>query len=392
MNKTQFVSLETYKTPVYLDAAATTPTDKRVAALVLKMMVEEYGNAGSRTHVYGATASNAVLRARRQVAATLDASEEEVFFTSGATESNNIAILGLAPYGERTGRRHIVTTAIEHKAVLEPVEHLRENGFEITLVKPDINGHIDAAEVVAALRPDTLLCSVMHANNETGALQPITDIASRLRGSEILFHVDAAQSFGKETEELRNSRIDLISVSGHKIMGPKGIGALVARRRDDRRPPLSPLMFGGGQERGLRPGTLATPLIAGFGLACELAEKERDARRQACERIRREAISAFAVMDGFTVHGGIEKGVVSNILSFAIPGIDSEAVMVAAKDIVAISNGSACTSARYEPSHVLEAMSLPEDIIAGTVRISWTHDADPIDWHLLAARLEDLRF
>jgi cysteine desulfurase len=389
MKQTKFVSEETYKGPVYLDAAATTPVDPRVAQLVLRLMVEEYGNAGSRTHVYGAAALGYVNKARDQLAKALGASADEVVFTSGATEADNIAILGLADHGVKSGRRHIVSTAMEHKAVIEPLEELVKRGFEVTLVRPDRRGHVTADEVLAAVRDDTLLVSIMHGNNETGALQPIEAIAAGL-SDEPFFHVDAAQTFGRETPTLHNPRIDLIAVSGHKVFGPKGVGALIARRRSGRRIPLTPLMFGGGQERGLRPGTHPTPLIAGLGLAAELAEKERVQRRDACLAIRSAALAALAPL-GARVHGDETRGVLTNILSLAIPGVDSEAVMVAAKDIMAMSNGSACTSSRYEPSHVLAAMGLETEVIAGTVRMSWTHLTPSAAWSELAARLDDLR-
>jgi len=390
MSQTKFVSGETYSGPVYLDAAATTPTDPRVAALVLRLMTEEYGNAGSRTHVYGADALAHVTKAREQIAKTLGAKPDEVIFTSGATEADNLAVLGLQQAGLDQGRRHIVSTAIEHKAVLEPLEYLEARGFEVTLISPDAAGYVSADEVLAAVRPDTLLVSVMHGNNETGALQPISAIAEGLAGDGPLFHVDAAQTYGRETEALRHPRIDLIALSGHKVFGPKGVGALIARRRDGRRPPLSALMYGGGQERGLRPGTLPTPLVAGFGYAAELAEKERLARRTACLAVRDAALLAFMPLEP-VVHGDPVRGVLPNILSLAVPGLDSEAVMVAAKDLVAISNGSACTSAHYQPSHVLTAMGLDRDVIDGTLRLSWSHQTPAVPWEALASRLDDLR-
>lgn len=378
------------KRPVYLDCAATTATDQRVADAVMQLFLEEFGNAGSRTHIYGLTAQREVGRARERIAGPLSAEPDEVIFTSGATESDNLAILGLADHGIESGRRHIVSTAIEHKAVLEPLAHLAGRGFEITLVRPGRDGHVEADAVLAAVRPDTLLVSVMHANNETGALQPIEAIATGLSDSDVYFHVDAAQTFGRETPALRHLRIDLISISGHKIFAPKGVGALITRRRGTRRPPLHPLQFGGGQERGLRPGTQPVPLIAGLGLAAELAEKERDARRAVCERIRSEALRAFAALQPF-VHGDPSKGILPNILSLAVPGLDSEAVMVAAKDIVAVSNGSACTSTNYEPSHVLAAMNLDRDEMAGTIRLSWSHQTSDVPWSILVETLDDLR-
>ncbi|WP_183214133.1 aminotransferase class V-fold PLP-dependent enzyme [Brevundimonas variabilis] len=385
----KFVFEET-NIPLYFDSAATTRPDPRVMTLVMRLMTEEYGNAGSRTHVFGAQALKAVNRARDQVAKVVGATPDEIVFTSGATESDNLAILGLADHGAATGRRHVVSSAIEHKAVLEPLEHLRKQGFEITLVKPDSSGHVSASDVLGAVRPDTFLVSLMHGNNETGALQPITQVADGLTDEGPYFHVDAAQTFGREIEALRHPRTDLISISGHKVYAPKGVGALVIRRRGGRRVPLAPLMFGGGQERGLRPGTQPVALIAGLGLASELALREADTRRASCISIRAQAMNALASLNPVVLGGG-EGEVLPHILSLAVPGVDSEAIMVAAKDLLALSNGSACTSSSYEPSHVLTAMGLGEDQVAGTVRLSWSHDTAIAPWTELARRLRDLR-
>jgi cysteine desulfurase len=353
-------------------------------------MVEEFGNAGSRTHLYGEAAQREVRLARERVAATLGADPDEIIFTSGATESNNLTILGLAHFGKSEHRRHIVSTAIEHKAVLEPLERLASEGFEITLVAPDSAGHVIANDVLREVRPDTLLVSIMHGNNETGALQPIEEIASGLPG-RIYFHVDAAQTYGRETPALRNRRIDFISLSGHKIFGPKGVGVLLARRRSGCRPPLRPLMVGGGQERGFRPGTQPVPLIAGIGLAAEIADSERVARLEACRQLRIAALRAFGHLNA-KVHGDSRRGVLPNILSLAIPGLDSEAVMVALKHLVAISNGSACTSSNYQASHVLTAMALPKGEIEGTIRISWSHATNHVPWDEVISILEDIRY
>lgn len=382
--------METYS-PVYLDNAATTPVDPRVAERVLTLMTQDFGNSGSRTHVYGADALRTVNRARDQVAQPLGVSADEVVFTSGATEANNLALLGLETFARETGRYHIVSTGIEHKAVLEPLEHLARLGFEVTLVTPDTQGYVSADDVVQAMRDDTLLVSVMHANNETGAVQPISEIAAKLADHAAYFHVDAAQTFGRLTPDLKNERIDLVSLSGHKIFGPKGVGALVARKRGGQRVPLQPLMYGGGQERGLRPGTLPVPLIAGFGLASEIAEGERDARMEVLAGFRNEALRQLASLNP-VVHGDPRRGILPNILSFAVRGIDSEALMVAVKDLVAISNGSACTSSKYTPSHVLEAMRLSREDIEGTVRLSWNHKTPGVDWGRLVERINSLRF
>ena len=239
--------------PVYLDCNATAPLDPSARDELVHWMCDEVGNAGSRTHEHGLRAKRVVQRARQQIAEVVNVSPDEVLFTSGATESNNIAILGLASFGESSGQRHLVTTAIEHKAVLEPIEALEARGFEISVVVPDRTGAVSSEDIRSALRPDTLLVSVMHVNNETGIQQPIAEIARELDGHDAFFHVDAAQGFGKELHSLRLPRIDMISVSSHKIYGPVGVGALVARRRGFERPPLASLAYGGGQERGLRP-------------------------------------------------------------------------------------------------------------------------------------------
>ena len=242
--------------PIYLDCNATTPLDPEVRDILLHFLNTEFGNEGSRTHEYGARAKQAVQKARDQVAAVVAAKRDEVIFTSGATESNNLAILGLQQAGEGQGKKHIITTAIEHKAVLEPFDALERAGFEVTRVGVGADGSVDPEAIRAALRSDTLLVSVMHVNNETGIRQPLDSIADILKNHPAYFHADAAQGFGKDLEPLRNPRIDLISISGHKIYAPKGIGALVMRRRGYERVSLQPLVYGGGEERGLRPGTV----------------------------------------------------------------------------------------------------------------------------------------
>lgn len=262
----------------YLDCAATTPIDPHVLDVCIRYLRDDFGNAGSRTHTAGQDARRAVERARDQVAAVVRAQRGDVLFTSGATEANNLALLGLEPYGRQTGKTHLISTAIEHRAVLEPMEELERRGFTLTLVRPDSNGVVDPQAIADAIRPETLLVSVMQVNNETGAMQPIAQIAEQIAGSPVYFHTDASQGFAKAPEALQHPRIDLISISAHKICGPKGVGALIARRRGREKPPLQPLTFGGGQERGLRPGTLPVALIAALGEAAErwsLAAAER---------------------------------------------------------------------------------------------------------------------
>ena len=375
--------------PIYLDCNATTPIEPEAEQEFLRFIREEFGNAGSRTHEFGARAKQAVQKARDQVAAVVRAQREEVVFTSGATESNNLAILGLREHGAKTGRRHIVSTEIEHKAVLEPLEHLAQHGFEVTLVKPEPDGAVSAEKIAAALRPDTLLVSVMHVNNETGVIQPLDDIARTLAKHEAFFHVDAAQGFGKRIADLQNPRLDLISISGHKLYAPKGIGALVTRRRGYERPPLTPLVFGGGQERGLRPGTLPVALLVALGKAAELAARDHQKRAKRNEQIKRAALEAFRKIGG--VPTGDQEKTVSSTLNVAVPGLDSEAVMLALKELVAISNGSACTSQNYTASHVLTAMSLPDDHIKGALRFSWSHMTADVPWGNIVNRIATLR-
>jgi cysteine desulfurase len=365
--------------PVYLDCNATTPMERSVRDVVLRFMDEEFGNSGSRTHEFGARAKQAVQAARNEVAACVDAEPDQVVFTSGATESNNLAILGLREFGERNGKRHVITSAIEHKAVLEPVHHLESQGFEVTVLPVTGGGFVDPDSVRRALRSDTVLVSIMHVNNETGVEQPLAEISSVLMDHPAYFHVDAAQSFGKDTDGvLRGRRIDMISASSHKVFGPKGIGALIARRREFERVPLRALMFGGGQERGLRPGTLPVHLIAGFGEAARLARIAGPERHRRCREFRVSLLEGLSEL-GLAVNGAPDR-TVSHVLNASIPGLDSEAFMLSCKNLIAVSNGSACTSQSYSPSHVLLAMGLDRDRIDSAVRFSWCHLTEAVDW------------
>ena len=345
----------------------------------------DFGNAGSRTHAYGQTARQAVERARARVARVAGVRRNEVVFTSGATESNNLAILGLEAFGRAAGRLHLVSTTIEHHAVLEPLRMLASRGFDLTLVDPEPGGWVDADRVAAAVRPDTLLVSVMQVNNETGIQQPIVEIADRLAGSPAFLHVDAAQGFGKAFDAPRHRRVDLVSVSGHKICGPKGTGALLVRHRDGARPPLTPLLHGGGQELGLRPGTLPVPLIAAFGTAAELALDEHDARLAAAHAFEQRLLTGLAPLAP-RVHGDAGRRL-PYILNLSIPGWDKEALIDAWAGLVAISDGAACTSQSYTCSHVLAAMGLSPEEEAGAVRLSWCHLSREPDLEAMTAAL-----
>ncbi|MDW4909418.1 cysteine desulfurase DndA [Streptomyces sp. ADMS] len=364
----------------YLDVAATTRVDPRVADVVLHWMTEDFGNAGSRTHEFGSRAKKAVQEAREQLAAQFGAAAKELIFTSGATESNNIALLGIAPHGEQTNRRHIITSAIEHKAVIEPLEHLQSRGFEVDFLKPGPTGRISVEAVQERLRPDTLLVSLMHVNNETGAIQPVAELAHLLRETPTFLHVDAAQGFGKLPQDLA-APIDMVSVSGHKIGAPKGVGALLIRRRGWDRIPLQPLMFGGGQERKLRPGTLPVALIMGLAKAEDIFRKEHAAWLAQAQEYRGRLLDALSATR-FHLNGNPDHAV-PHILNVSFTDVDAEALIVRLKNLAAVATGSACTSASYTPSHVLTAMGLPADVVSNGLRLSWfpaqAQDLDPKD-------------
>lgn len=357
--------------PVYLDCAATSPMDPAVLEVCIRYLQQDFGNAGSRSHEPGNTARRAVERARDQIAAVAGGSRGDVVFTSGATESNNLAILGLAEAGLQSGKRHLVSTRIEHRAVLEPLMELQRRGFQLTLVDPTPGGWVDPAAVIDAVRDDTLLVSVMHVNNETGVIQPVSEIADGLADRPVYIHTDAAQGFARDASALQHPRLDLISVSGHKICGPKGVGALITRRRGRERAPLMPLFFGGGQERGLRPGTLPVALIAAFGEAAERWFRDSGPRRESGAAFWRRLIDGLAPLAP-AVNGDPERSL-PFILNVSLPGYDSETVMQAWSEHVAVSSGAACSSQSYTCSHVLTAMGVSSKQASGAIRFSWSH-------------------
>ncbi len=375
--------------PVYLDCNSTTPVEPAVAAVVRRFLEKDFGNAASPIHDYGVFARTAADHARGLVARVVHARPDEVVFTSGATESNNLAILGLAEEGMRSRRRHLITTAIEHKSVLEPFAELERLGFEVEIVPVNPDGRFAPERIAAALRPDTLLVSTMQVNNETGVLQPLDALAGVMAQSEAWWHVDAAQGFGKELESLRHSRIDLISISGHKIYAPKGIGALIARKRGNGLPPLRPLMFGGGQEQGLRPGTLPVPLIAGLGEAAKLALRHHPERREKCLALRAEIIGALSPLGA--QQNGDEIATLPHVVNVSLPGIDADQAIKALKDVVAVSSTSACTSHTRTPSHVLVAMGCAPERVETSLRFSWCHMTEEVDWEKVSGILSELR-
>ncbi len=375
--------------PAYLDCNATTPVEKEVAREVQRFLVEEFGNPASPVHMYGTMARMAVEKARRDVASLVDAQPDEVVFTSGATESNNLALLGMAPAGLKRGLTHVICSAIEHKAVLEPVERLKEQGFEVTVVPVNPSGTVSVAALAESLRPETLCVSIMHVNNETGVVQPLDQVAEILSDHPAWLHVDAAQGFGKELELLRLSRIDLISISAHKIFGPKGVGALICRKRGADYPPLTPLMFGGGQEQGLRPGTLAAHSIVGLGAAARIAQRDHQQRRDSCLAFRQDLLNALTPFE-IVIHGDPQHSL-PHTINLSIPGVEAHAALSSLKGLIAFSNGSACTAQTQEPSHVLKAMGVQGRLLDEAIRLSWCHLTEPVDWRKVCSVIDQLQ-
>jgi cysteine desulfurase len=357
---------ERNRPPIYLDNHATTPVDPRVLAQMLPWFTEKFGNPGSVTHAYGQEAAAAVETARAQVASLIGAEPREIVFTSGATESNNIAVKGAAHFHRAFGRDRIVTLATEHKCVLESCAALAREGFAVTYLPVGRDGLVDPAAVAAALDERTALVSVMAAHNEIGVLQPVAEIAALARAKGALFHTDAAQAVAKIPLDVRESGIDLLSISGHKIYGPKGIGALYVRRRPRAR--IAPLFDGGGQERGLRSGTLPTPLIVGMGAACAIAAAELAEEALRTLGLRRRFLAAIrARVPDAVLNGHPERRLPGN-LNLSVPGVTAPDLMVACPGL-ALSSGSACTAAEIEPSYVLRALGLPDDLAAASIRI-----------------------
>lgn len=356
---------------VYLDYNATTPVDPRVLDVMIKVYRNDPGNADSRTHDFGEQARKITEHARKQVAELLDVTPEEAFFTSGSTESNNIAIQGLREYAALSGKKHIITTSIEHKSVLNTVKYMESQGFDVDYVSPDISGCVSAEDVLNRVREDTLLVSIMHVNNETGTIQPVKEIGDALAERDVLFHVDATQSCGKLVDQIRELHYDMLSLSAHKFRGPQGIGALILRRRNYRLPPVKNVYFGGQQEHGLRPGTTPVALVAGMGKACELAQNEYKEEARENQVIKNEIFDLLNSEGVLYELNGDPEYCVDNTLNICFEGISSEALMLSAKQYCAISNGSACTSKSYDPSYVLIAMGIPVDRIESSVRISW---------------------
>lgn len=352
--------------PMYLDMQATTPVDPRVVDAMMPFLTVQFGNPHSRTHFYGWESEQAVETARRQVAELVGADSREIIFTSGATESNNLAIKGVANF-YKGKKRHIVTTQTDHKCVLNSCRHLQQQGFDVTYLPVQSNGLIDLKVLEAALRDDTVLVSIMAVNNEIGVVQPMAEIGAMCKARKIFFHTDGAQAVGKIPIDVQAMNIDFMSISGHKVYGPKGVGAIYVRRRPRAR--LEPQISGGGQERGLRSGTVPTPLVVGLGKACEIAQEqmESDSRHiRKLEKRLREGIKSSLKSVVLNGPEDLEHRYPGNVnLSFAC--VEGESLIMGLKD-VAVSSGSACTSASLEPSYVLRALGVDEDMAHTSLR------------------------
>lgn len=358
---------------VYLDYNASTPIDERVLERMVEVYRSHYGNADSRTHIFGADAKEIVSSARKTIADILAVDSMDVFFTSGSTESNNMAILGLLDYALESGRNHFITTSIEHKSVLEAMKYLQEKGCVVDFVSPDASGRIRPEQILGLVTDKTLLVSMMHVNSETGVIQPIEEVGAALAGTKSYFHVDATQGFGKLNDSLRKTKYNMLSITAHKLSGPQGVGAFIMRRdRTYRRPPIKQLMYGGQQERGYRPGTTPVALVAGFALAAELCDKESVAHMERCKEIKQDFLDTIQGLS-YTLNGDQEHCLPSTI-NISFHGVDAEGIFLAVKEDYAFSNGSACNSGGHAPSYVLTSMGLDEARINEAIRISWNYD------------------
>jgi len=353
------------KLPIYLDYSATTPVDPRVAQKMIPYLTEQFGNPASRSHAFGWEAEKAVEEAREHVAALLNADPKEIIWTSGATEGNNLAIKGAANFYKGKGK-HIITMKTEHKAVLDTVRELERQGFEVTYLDPEPNGVLDLDKFRGAIRPDTILVSVMMVNNEIGVIQPIAEIGEICRSKGIIFHCDAVQAAGKIPIDLQKLKVDLLTVTAHKVYGPKGIGALYVRRKPRVR--IEPQIHGGGHERGLRSGTLPTHQIVGMGEAFRIAKLEMAAEGERIRALRDRLLNGFKDMEEVFVNGDLERRIPGN-LNISFNFVEGESLIMAIKDI-AVSSGSACTSASLEPSYVLRALGRSDELAHSSIRFT----------------------
>ncbi|MCX7210881.1 MAG: IscS subfamily cysteine desulfurase [Burkholderiales bacterium] len=376
--------------PIYMDYSSTTPVDPRVADKMIPYLREQFGNPASRSHMYGWSAEKAVEEARAQVAALVNADPREIIWTSGATEGNNLALKGAAHFYQTKGK-HIITVKTEHKAVLDTVRELERQGFEATYLQPQDNGLITIEQLAAAIRPDTILVSVMWVNNEIGVIQPIDEIGELCRSKGIIFHSDAAQATGKTPIDLEKTKVDLVTFTAHKSYGPKGVGALYVRRKPRVR--LEAQMHGGGHERGLRSGTLATHQIVGMGEAFRLAKEEMDTEIVRIRALRDRLAKGLIEMEEVYVNGDMDHRVPHN-LNVSFNYVEGESLIMAIKDI-AVSSGSACTSASLEPSYVLRALGRSDELAHSSIRFTFgrftTNEDVDFTIDLIKKKVEKLR-
>lgn len=378
--------------PIYLDCQATTPVDERVLAAMLPFFTEHFGNPSSISHVYGWEAEAAVKQTREILAAAINATPEEIVFTSGATEANNLAIKGVAEAYFQKGQ-HIITVITEHSAVLDPCKYLKTLGFEMTFLSVQKDGLIDLTELEKAFRPDTILVSVMAANNEIGVLQPLAEIGAMCRERNVLFHTDAAQAIGKIPLDVQALKIDLMSLTAHKVYGAKGIGALYVRRRNPR-VQLAPQQHGGGHERGMRSGTLYTPQIVGFGKAVEIALEEQVTESQRLTQLRQRLWEQLSQVEGIHLNGHSTQRLPGN-LNISVEGVDGSALLLGLQPVMAVSSGSACSSATTAPSHVLTALGHSEQLAYASIRFgigrfNTDEEIDKVAQHTIAT-IQSLR-
>jgi len=362
------------KFPIYLDYSATTPVDPRVAQKMIPFLTEHFGNPASRSHAFGWEAEQAVEEARAHVAALLNADPKEIIWTSGATEGNNLAIKGAANFNKAKGK-HIITQKTEHKATLDTVRELERQGFEATYLDPEPNGIVDVEKFKAAIRPDTILASIMMVNNEIGVIQPIAEIGEICRAKGIVFHCDAVQAAGKIEIDLAKLKVDLLTVTAHKVYGPKGIGALYVRRKPRVR--IEAQIHGGGHERGFRSGTLATHQIVGMGEAFRLAKLEMSAENERIRRLRDKLWNGIRDLEEVYMNGDMERRTPHN-LNVSFNFVEGESLIMAIKD-VAVSSGSACTSASLEPSYVLRALGRSDELAHSSIRFTLGRFTTPED-------------
>ena len=384
------MKIETEAMPIYMDYSATTPVDPRVAEKMIPFITESYGNPASRSHPYGWTAEKAVENARNEVAKLVNADPREIIWTSGATESNNLAIKGASNFYSSKGK-HIISLATEHKAVIDAVREMERLGYETTLLEPEPDGLIDIKKFKDAIRPDTVLASIMMVNNEIGVIQDITALGNICREEKVIFHVDAAQATGKVEIDLNKLPVDLMSFSAHKTYGPKGVGALYVRRKPRIR--IEAQMHGGGHERGMRSGTLATHQIVGMGEAFRIAGEEMEMENARIKKLQSRLLSGLTEIDETYVNGDLEKRVPHN-LNISFNYVEGESLIMAIKGI-AVSSGSACTSASLEPSYVLRALGRSDELAHSSIRFSigrFTKESD-IDYtiKLLKEKIGKLR-